>query len=52
MPRPFFRVQDGWKIAAATIHDSGPSCERPDAYFGPNTSMAIRPAFTAQGHPA
>jgi hypothetical protein len=21
-------------------------------YFGPNTSMATRPAFTAQGHPA
>jgi hypothetical protein len=21
-------------------------------YFGPNTSMAIRPAFTAQGQPA
>jgi hypothetical protein len=42
------------------VEAARPRCPRPwpaarptnQRYFGPNTSMAIRPAFTAQGQPA
>src|SRR5207244_7984850 len=39
------------QLLVRTIHGHTP-CPSNQRYFGPNTSMAIRPAFTAQGQPA
>jgi hypothetical protein len=42
------RLHLGTRLGAGSLATAGPN----QRYFGPNTSMAIRPALTAQGQPA